>query len=432
MKLRVRPINNINGEVVAPGSKSQTVRAILLAALAEGDSVITNALDSEDSAAAIAVAKALGAQVDSRTGGNQPLIKMKGANVPFKHVSSLIYTSNSGIATNFSLPLLGLRTDCSKEITFDCGEQMRRRPITAMIAAARKLGMAISGQNGENFPLKVSGELIGGKAEIDGEISQTLSGLMIALPLAREDSILTINNLRERPYAKLTACWLDKLGIKYGWRQEKNIDIIDLPGRQKYRAFAAAVPGDFSSASYLIAAGALFPGRTIIKGLEANDVQGDKQLIPILTKMGADIFWQDNQLVINGGRPLAGFTIDCADIPDLLPTLAVIGTYAKGMTRLINAKVRSKETDRIASMKNGLRKMGADIEEIDDGLAIKQSSLAGTEVNGCDDHRTVMALALAGLLAAGETTITTAEAIKKTFPAFVETMNSLGAAIKKY
>ncbi|MEK7067781.1 MAG: 3-phosphoshikimate 1-carboxyvinyltransferase, partial [Patescibacteria group bacterium] len=276
-----------------------------------------------------------------------------------------------------------------------------------------------------------SGKLRGGKAEVDGTTSQYLSALLFALPLAENDSEITVKKLNERPYAEMTARWLEDQAIEYRWEKKNGYDVIFIKGRQKYHSFKKIIPGDFSSASYLIAAGVLRGEEVRVQGLDFGDPQGDKRLVEIFKKMGADIQYKNNELVIHGGKKLSGRRIDCNDIPDMVPTLAIIATQATGRTELFNApQARLKETDRIHSICDGLTRLGARVEELEDGLIVYESALIGAEVKGYNDHRTVMALALAGLIAKGTTKIDTAESISKTFPNFVVLMRKLGAKIE--
>ncbi|MFA6474677.1 MAG: 3-phosphoshikimate 1-carboxyvinyltransferase [Patescibacteria group bacterium] len=404
MNIIVKSTKHLTGTVVVPSSKSQSIRALLLASVAQGKSELTNILESDDTNTARTVLADL------------------------KNKSS-IFTGDSGITTRFILPLLGLRFDTTDQVTLDCSQQMRVRPIDPLLQSLRELGMSITETPGTIYPLKISGRLVGGATNIDGTTSQYLSALLLALPLAQHDSIVTVNNLNERPYVKMTTRWLDELNIKYSWIQIDSKDIFKIIGRQTYQAFNKTIPGDFSSASYLIAAGVLCGDEVIVQGLDFSDMQGDKRLIEILQHMGADIIQKPTgQLVIHGGNKLTGQIIDCNDIPDLVPTLAVIATQAYGVTELINVpQARLKETDRLHSMFDGLTKLGAKVTELSDGLIIQESKLTGTSVPGYNDHRTVMALTIAGLVASGETTIATAESINKTCPPFIQLIKSLGA-----
>lgn len=428
MNLIIKKSALLKGEVLVPASKSQSIRGLLFALLATGTSAIHNVLVSDDTANAIEAITALGASITQS--GEAVLVNSAGN--PFKPMSSIINTGNSGITTHFVMPLLGLRKNTDDPITLDCGEQMRTRPLDTLIHALRQLGLTITCLQEENkLPIKISGKLMGGKTEVSGISSQYISALLIALPCAEHNSEITVKNLQERPYVEMTLRWLDKQNIQYAHQLLNDCDTFTIKGQQSYSAFLTTISGDFSSASYLIAAGVLIPGTIELHGLDMSDNQGDKRLIPILQKMGADIHIDHDRLLIRGGKPLQGCTIDVNDIPDLLPTLAVIGTQATGKTSLINAGLtRIKETDRIHSMTKGLRKLGAKIEETADSMTIYQSPLQGTMVEGYDDHRTVMSLALAGLLAKGITTITDSKAINKTFPTFISLMQSLGANIE--
>jgi 3-phosphoshikimate 1-carboxyvinyltransferase len=254
---------------------------------------------------------------------------------------------------------------------------------------------------------------------------------LISLPCAPYDSTIKVKDLHERPYVEMTLHWLKEQNISYAHQYRENIDIFNIKGGQQYKKFNSTITGDFSSASYLIAAAALTPSHIVLQGLDMQEPQGDKRLVNILQEMGADIVVEPNHLVIRGGNALTGAKIDANDIPDLLPTLAVIGTQAKGKMEIYNVQqARIKETDRIHSMTRGLRRMGAIIDEHRDGMTVYKSTLSGAKVKGFGDHRTIMALALAGMLADGSTIIDNGEAINKTFPTFIDIMQSLGAKME--
>jgi 3-phosphoshikimate 1-carboxyvinyltransferase len=310
---------------------------------------------------------------------------------------------------------------------------MRLRIIKPLVETLRQMGLSIRYLKNEgSCPLEISGNLTGGIASVSGLTSQYLSALLISLPCALNDSEISVQDLMERSYVDLTIEWLKNQGISFTHQQNDNVDIYKIKGGQRYKEFNASISGDFSSASYLIAAAVLTQSNIELEGLDMQDQQGDKILVTILQEMGADIVVvEPSRLIIRGGKTLKGLKIDATDIPDLLPTLAVIGTYAEGKTEIYNAHhARIKETDRIHSMKEGLERLGARTEEHHDNLTIYQSKLKGAHVKGYGDHRTVMALALAGMLAQGETIIDEGESISKTFPTFVEVMQSLGAKMQ--
>ena len=428
MNLMVKKTIKLNGQVRSPGSKSQSIRAIFLAAMCEGESILKNILHSEDTQDAINVCKQLGVRITEQN----HILTIESDGLPLDVLNSEIFSGNSGITTHFVMPILGLRKNIDKKIILNCGEQMRARPIKSLVDALTNLGLDIAYVDHSNtLPVSITGELKGGKTWVDGITSQYLSALLLALPCARNDSEIKVADLRERPYVDMTLNWLLEQGIQFSHQSCGNIDIYEIKGNQKYKCIHSSIAGDFSSASYLIAAAALIPGEVVVAGLDMTDPQGDKRLVSILQKMGADIVIEPTRLIIRGGKALSGIKIDANDIPDLLPTLAVIGTVASGKTEICNVQqARIKETDRIHSMAEGLIRLGAVVEESDDGLTVYESKLQGCFVKGYNDHRTVMAFSIAGMLAQGTTTIDDSEAINKTFPDYIHAMQTLGAIME--
>jgi len=426
MKIIAKKTNKLSGTVIPPASKSHTIRGLVIAVLARGTSILKNPLASEDTDDAVRACRALGAKVVA----TKRAITVTSRGVPLSGVSSKISTGNSGITAHFTMPLLGLRSSADRPVTFDCGPQMKKRPIGPLVKALTELGMHLTPSSG-NLPLRISGTLQGGASSVNGLTSQYLSALLLSLPCAPRDSVITVENLHERPYARMTEQTLEKSGIRFSHSRRGKKDTYRIPGGQRYKAFSMSVPGDFSSASYIIAAAVLIPGTVAVRGLDMDDAQGDKELIPILISMGASIKKRNGDLVIRGGKPLKGRKIDANAIPDLVPTLVVVATQAEGKTDIVNvAQARIKETDRLHSMSEGLQKLGARVVEHHDGITVYRSNLTGASVRGFGDHRTVMALSLAGMLAEGTTSVNGAEAVRKTFPGFVPLMKKLGANIK--
>lgn len=436
-KIKVNHTTSLAGQIMAPPSKSQSIRSIFFASLAEGESTLLNILNSTDIQDAIRICRQLGACIDEYADS----LSIQGINKqPNRGIvcqDRLFFSGNSGLSTRFILPLLGLRANPEQAVTLDCGEQMRARPMASLVEVLRQLGLTIHSVGRPGFcPVSVSGRLQGGVATMQGVSSQDISALLLALPCAEKDSEITVKNSPSRPYIEMTLQYLQKQKIHCTHHSEVGLDIFKIRGRQTYSAFNAKITGDFSSASYMIAAAALIPGCVQIHGLDDEDPQSDKQLIPILQEMGADMVIEPGCITIRGGKALTGIKVDASNMPDLLPTLAVIGTYARGKTEIRHVKqARIKETDRIHSMTLGLRQLGARIEEYEDGMVVYQSQLKGAVVKGWGDHRSVMALALAGMLATGTTVVEGAVldgfgAVNKTFPEFVKTMQSIGARLK--
>ena len=427
MHLTVKKTLSLQGVAIPPSSKSQSIRGMIFSLLAKGESTLLNMLDSDDTQAALRVCAAMGARVNT----TEHTLTIKSNGLPLVACSAEINTGNSGITTLFVLPLLGLRENCLAPILFNCGEQMRARPIQSLVDALRNLGMCIQYVEHEGrLPISVTGQLKGGVTEVDGINSQYLSALLIGLPCALNDSVITVRDLHERSYVEMTLDFLKQQGINYTHELIGNVDTFYILGNQRYTPIHNTIKSDFSSASCLIAASALISGKVELQGLDFEDSQGDKRLINILQEMGAEIIIEQGKIQISGNKTLTGMRIDANDIPDLVPALAVIATRAIGKTEIYNvSQARIKETDRIHSMTEGLRQMGARIEEHQDGMTVYQSDLRGAFVKGYGDHRTVMALTVAGMVAYGTTTITDAEAINKTYPEFVDTMKNMGANV---
>jgi 3-phosphoshikimate 1-carboxyvinyltransferase len=270
--------------------------------------------------------------------------------------------------------------------------------------------------------------MLGGTAHLQGGLSsQFLSALLIACPLAeRETRIIIEGELKSRPYAEITLDMLHDAGIKI---EEQKQEFIVSPG-QSFGLKEYTIPGDFSSASYPLAAAAVTGSEAIVKGVLPSR-QGDSAIIDILTRMGAQVSWnrESGDLKIKGGD-LEGVEVDASRTPDLVPTIAVLGAVAKGTTTVVNAEhVRHKETDRLHAMAVELTKMGAKVKERPDGLEITGGKLHGASVHGYHDHRIIMALTVAGLVA-GETRIDTAEAVDVSYPGFFREMERLGARVR--
>jgi 3-phosphoshikimate 1-carboxyvinyltransferase len=291
---------------------------------------------------------------------------------------------------------------------------------------------AYSTRNNGCAPIVVGGGIKGGTTSIECPCSQYLTALLMATPLAQGDSIINVPLLHERPYVEMTLRWLDELGIKLEYNED--MSVFKVPGNQSYPAFEKAVPADFSSATFFLCAAALAGEGVTLKGLDINDAQGDKAVIDYLKRMGAEIEIKENNIIVNS-TDLKGVDIDMNATPDAIPAMAVTACFADGTTRLLNVpQARMKETDRITVMCTELKKLGADIEELEDGLIINgkgKGSLTGGDLNGYGDHRVVMSLAFAGLMTNSPVTIDTAEAMAVTFPNYTDLMNLIGAKMEK-
>lgn len=406
-----------HGCVRIPGSKSHTIRALFIASLAGGESVITNPLISEDALSAVSVCRAFGAGIEY----HDDRFVVNGFNSTPQIPENIIDVGNSGTTLRFGLMTAGLIEGCT---VFTGDQQIRRRPLGPLIDAMNNLGADVFSTRGNGMaPVVVRGRLRGGSTGLDAVTSQYLSSILLNAPLLDQDTSITLTRLNEIPYVEMTKWWLDNQGIRYSHDHFREFQI---KGGQKYKSFHTAIPGDFSSATFFMVLSAISGGEFLLRNLDMTDPQGDKKVLDYLQGMGAAVRREEDGIRIKGGA-LRGIEIDMNSTPDALPSMAVAGCFAEGETRLVNVpQARLKETDRIQVMCMELKKMGADIEELPDGLIIRHSRLKGCRVCGHGDHRVVMALAVAGLNTDGETVIDTAEAMNVTFPEFTQFIRDCG------
>ena len=409
--------SSLKGRVEIPGSKSHTIRAVAIASLACGESEVYSPLVSADTLACVESCRAFGAQI--QLGDTWHIYGVDGE---VKVPEDIINVANSGTTCRIAIGIASLARGYT---VFTGDEQTRRRPMQPLLEALNNLGAhTFSTRKNGCLPVVVGGRIKGGSTQVEGITSQYLTSLLIATPLAENDTAISVQNLHERPYVEMTMSWLDRQGILY---RHKGLDYFEILGDQSYKSFKERIPGDFSSATFFLCAGAIADAEITLVGLDMNDSQGDKKVVHMLQAMGADIEIHETEIKIRGGE-LIGRELDLNDTPDALPALAVVGCCARGTTVLKNVpQARIKETDRIAVMHQELTRMGARIEELPDGLIIHQSKLKGTEIYGHGDHRIVMSMAIAGLVADGITRVSTAEAVKVTFPDFVELLQQCGA-----
>ena len=419
MLLKVRK-SVTQGAVSVPGSKSHTIRALFIASLAGGLSTIRNPLLSGDAFSGLEICKSFGARFE--TTEDSFIVNGFGSSpaVP----ENIVDVGNSGTSLRFAMMTAGLVDGIT---VFTGDEQIRRRPLGSLISAMNQLGGQVYSTRGNDMaPVVVKGRLGGGRARLDAVTSQYLSSILINAPLLDSDTEITVTRLNEIPYVEMTMWWLNNQGIEYS---NDSFKTIYIKGGQRYKPFDINIPGDFSSATFFMVLASISGGEFLLKNLDMTDPQGDKRVLDYLKEMGASVRHTGDGIVIKGNG-LRGIEIDMNSTPDALPAMAVAGCFAEGETRLVNVpQARLKETDRISMMCSELKKMGADIEELPDGLVIRKSTMKGCTVSGHNDHRIVMALAVAGMNIEGETLIETAEAMNVTFPAFPQLVKECGGDI---
>ncbi len=411
--------SHLSGEVYAPPSKSYSHRAILITALGPGG-LVRRPLISADTKATISAATSLGAEVSLKEGD----LSIVGVNGSPEAPEDVIDVLNSGTTLRFVSAVAALTEGAV--LTGD--GSIRSRPNGPLIQALNDLGAtAFSIRAGGRAPLVIRGRLKGGLAKLDGGVSsQFLSALLIACPLSQGTTTIAVQGeLKSKPYAEITLDMLNEAGASI----EVSGNDYWMEGGQSYSLPEYDVPGDFSSTSYLLAAAAVTGSALRIRGIRPSR-QGDSAILDILDRMGADIEWNKDAGDLRiAGSGLFGVEVDASHIPDLVPTIAVLGSVAKGRTIIKNAEhVRHKETDRLQAMAQELSKMGADIRERPDGLEISGGDLKGARLSGHHDHRIVMALTVAGMVA-GDTVIEGAEAVDVSYPGFFQEMAGIGGQV---
>ena len=425
MELKVKK-SELKGSVRIPASKSHTIRAVAIASLADGKSFIRNPLYSSDALSAVDAYKALGAKIDI---SDPECWVVEGCCGKIESPSQTIDVGNSGTTLRLAAGSAALCRS-NKPIVLTGDHQIQNRAIEPLLNSLSELGARCRSLKGNSCaPVEIYGAIKGGKTTIECFTSQYLSSLLLCCPLAENDTEIVVTLLNEPDYVKITTDWLRWQGVDF--TAETPMHYL-IKGGQSFKSFDSQMPADFSSATFFLCAAAITGGKVVVDGLDFSDSQPDKAVVDYLKQMGCQISC-DNERVVVCGSQLQGADIDMNTTPDALPMLAVVATAAKGTTRLLNVpQARKKETDRIACMASELKKMGADIEELDDGLIIRQSSLKGAVVDGHYDHRIVMSMAVAAMIASGETTITTAEAMNITFPTFTELMQDIGGNLEQY
>ena len=395
------------GEVHIPASKSQAHRMLLCAAMGENEVTLRCRGLSKDILATVACLKALGASVDAEG----EVLHLRPVSAPPPGLCPLP-CGESGSTLRFLLPLVGV---LGASAVFEREGRLPERPIEPLRRELCRNGVDI---RGDGARLYCSGQLRPGAFFLPGNISsQYISALLMTLPLLEGESTLHIEGaLESAAYVAMTEEVL-RLG---GVQTEKTGAGYRIPGGQRCRfAPELSVEGDYSNAAFFLCAGALSERGIRVTGLDPQSRQGDRAIVPLLEEMGAQVASDGSSVTVKRAA-LHGITIDASPIPDLIPVLSVVATAASGETRVIHAqRLRLKESDRLHSTTQMLRALGAEAEELPDGLVIRGGrTLAGGTVDACGDHRIAMSAAVAGGICRGAVTICGSECVQKSYPDF--------------
>ena len=414
--LTLQPIARVDGTINLPGSKSVSNRALLLAALAHGKTVLTNLLDSDDVRHMLNALTALG--VSYTLSADRTRCEIIGNGGPLHAESAReLFLGNAGTAMR---PLAAALCLGSNDIVLTGEPRMKERPIGHLVDALRQGGAKITYLEQENYPpLRLQGGFTGGNVDVDGSVSsQFLTALLMTAPLAPEDTVIRIKgDLVSKPYIDITLNLMKTFGVEI---ENQHYQQFVVKGGQSYQSPGTyLVEGDASSASYFLAAAAIRGGTVKVTGIGRNSMQGDIRFADVLEKMGATICWGDDYISCTRGE-LNAIDMDMNHIPDAAMTIATAALFAKGTTTLRNIyNWRVKETDRLFAMATELRKVGAEVEEGHDFIRITPpEKLKFAEIATYNDHRMAMCFSLV----ASDTPVTILDpkCTAKTFPDYFE------------
>jgi len=413
--IEIKPLTTIDTDIAVPGSKSLTQRALIAAALADGKSRLIGPLDSEDTKYSSAALEQMGISIVKEE--ESWLVHGQGGKIDQSQEE--IFLGNNGTATRFltSVVALGQST-----YMINGDKRMHERPIGPLMEALKGWGVDVRSIRATGCPpLEVRSDGIQGGETVlpEGKSSQYISSLLLVAPYARSGAALTVNGeVLSKPYVAMTLSVMADFGVEV----DCNSDFTSFSIPQGcYRAMDYEIEGDASNASYFWAAAAVTGGRVTVTNVPVPSLQGDAELVPLLARMGCDISRQGSGISVQGREQLQGIKVDMANMPDVVPTLAVVAAFAQGKTEIVNiGHLRIKECDRLHAVVTELGRMGAHVEEKEDSMIVHGDGgerLHGATIETYNDHRMAMSFAVAGLRISG-VKIQGEGCVAKSFPDF--------------
>ncbi len=412
----ITPVDTIDAEIQVPPSKSYTNRALIAAALADGPSTLLNASQSDDSEYLIQGLQQFGVQIIRRNN----CLEVMGSSGNLQLPSSEIFLGNAGTALRFLTSFSGLAPG-KTILTGD--EQMQRRPIQDLLEALHAAGIKNSSYNGFPPVTIYGGNFNGGYIDIQGNVSsQFVSSLLLTAPYAKHPVTIRVRGkLSSLPYIDMSLHIIRTFGAIV---DSLNSSVFTVGNRDRYIGQTYCIEGDASSATYFLAAAAMMRGRVVISNLSDESFQGDLQFLKILSDMGCSVIHHEDAIEMRGGQ-LFGVEVDMNEIPDCVPTLAVLAMFAKGQTTINNvSQLRFKETDRLTVLAKEMTKIGAGVELFEDGMTIHPQPLHGATIATYNDHRIAMSFSVAGLCIPG-INIENPMCVSKSFPNFWDEFTKL-------
>ncbi len=401
----------MSGTVRTPCSKSYAQRALACALLCGGRSVIDNIELCDDTRHAMDAISALGAEIEPLGAGSYAIT---GGLSP---KSDIINTGESGLAARLFTPIASL---CDRKITISGMGTMLRRPIGMMVRPLENLGVAV--ETDGFLPISVRGPLRGGETDVDGLVSsQFVTGLLTALPLADNDSVLHVEHPNSIPYIMMTVDVLRRFGITI---EHSGYNEFFIPAAQKFTPLHYGIEGDWGAAAFMLVAGAT-AGEVMVANMNPVSLQADLAIIDALSRAGASITTTHNDITV-ARNELRGFEFDATHCPDLFPILAVLAASCTGTSRIRGAsRLIHKESDRAKAIVSEFTKLGMRVSIEDDIMTVEESRIHGGEIDSHHDHRIAMAAAIAALNTSSQVTIHNAEAVSKSYPRFWEEVDKL-------
>ncbi len=407
--------HTISGTIVPPSSKSYAQRAIALSLLARGRSILRNIEFCKDTRSALSCIEALGATVEFL---DDSTIAIEGSLNP---KSNILSVGESGLATRLFTPIAALH---NAPICVQGEGTLLHRPMDMMIEPLRGVGVEVR-DGGGYLPIEVCGPIHGGKIRVDGSISsQFITGLLLALPMANEDTTLYVDNPVSTPYIDMTIDTARRFGVNI-MHNEGDYSEFFIEGRQQYQPVDLAIEGDWSGASTMLVAGAI-AGEVTVQNISTLSKQADTAICHALERAGAGIIIEENSITVSR-RELRGFEFDATNAPDLFPALAALAAAAEGESVIIGTnRLRHKESDRAETIRREYEKLGIKVDISEPNIMrIEGGRISPAEVFSHDDHRIAMSLAVSALRCEGEVQIQNAECVEKSYPTFFEDLESL-------
>jgi len=419
MKCKIEK-SKLNGKIQCPANKSYTHRAIFLAALSDGKSIVKKILRSNDTIATINACRGFGVEVEE-VEKNVTIKNTIGETVQ----SSIINAENSGTTIRIAIAIAALSGGSTK-LTGD--ESLKKRPMKPILDALEIMGVETESDDGKP-PIHIKGKIQGNEISVKGDISsQFISALLIIAPRLPEGLIINVEgSMVSKPYVDLTIAIMKKFGVEVKIEEKYKKYVIS---HQIYKPTTFSIPSDFSNLALLLAANVLLGDGLTIEINLGDMPQGDEEIVDILEVLGVNVTLEEDVITTKSPPFLKGGKFDLSDTPDLLPAIAILALKSEKPIEIFNVKhARYKETDRIAIISRELKKLGIEVEEKEDGMVLKKTSeLHSAELNSENDHRLFMAFSIAGMFV-GECTVSDPDAVKVSYPEFIPDLVNVGAKI---